>query len=102
MIRLHNGKYKALGQQKNVKVYRDKTKDMKFEFDPKTIDEGMFGINIHRASTSESYNVENWSAGCQVFKRAKDFNQFLAICEKAAKIHGNSFTLTLLESKDIK
>jgi len=101
IIRLHNGKYKALGQENPVKVFRDKTKDLKFEFDPKTIDEGLFGINIHKAGIESTY-VDGWSAGCQVFKRTKDFNEFMAICEKAKEIHGNKFSYTLLESKDIK
>ena len=101
IIRLHAGKYTALGQDRPVKVFRDKTKDLKFEFDPKTIDEGLFGINIHKAGVDSSV-VENWSEGCQVFKRARDFNEFMAICQKARQIHGNRFSYTLLTSNDIK
>lgn len=101
-IRKHQGKYDALCQQKNVKVYRDKNKDMKFDMDPNTINEGLFGINIHRSNPkTESYTVENWSEGCTVFKRVKDFNEFMTICYKAKEIHGNSFTYTVLESKDL-
>jgi hypothetical protein len=40
--------------------------------------------------------------GCQVFKRVKDFDAFMKIVKKSAKIHGNSFTYTLIESNDIK
>ncbi|AWA30626.1 hypothetical protein HYN48_11300 [Flavobacterium magnum] len=99
-IGLHQNKYEALKQQKNVKVWRDKNKDM--SFDETTIQEGVFGINIHRSNpTTESQYVENWSEGCQVFKRVKDFNEFMSICNKARAIHGNSFTYTLIESKDI-
>ena len=98
-IRLHGGKYEALGQNKPVKVYRDPNKDMKY--DETKIVEGVFGINIHKAGADSTY-VENWSEGCQVFKRAKDFEEFMAICRKARDIHGNSFTYTLLESADIK
>jgi hypothetical protein len=98
-IRLHGGKYEALGQNKPVKVYRDPNKDMKY--DETKIAEGVFGINIHKAGADSTY-VENWSEGCQVFKRAKDFEEFMAICRKARDIHGNSFTYTLLESVDIK
>jgi len=102
IIRKHQGKYDALCQDKNVKVFRDKNKDMKFDMDPKTIQEGVFGINIHRSNpTTESTFVENWSEGCTVFKRVKDFNQFMSICYKASTIHGNRFTYTVLESKDI-
>ena len=100
-IDLHQGKYKALCQRLgNVKVYRDKNKDM--TFNETVIQEGLFGINIHRSNPkTESEYVENWSEGCQVFKRVKDFNEFMAICEKAAAIHGNKFSYTLIESADI-
>ena len=96
----HQGKYDALCQRLgNVTVYRDKDKNSTFS---ETItDTGMFGINIHKAGTDSTW-VENWSEGCQVFKRVKDFNEFLAICKKAAKIHGNKFSYTLIESTDIK
>jgi hypothetical protein len=97
-IRLHQGKYEALGQAKNVKVYRDANKDMKY--DEIKIDEGVFGINIHKAGVDSTY-VENWSEGCQVFKKSADFEEFMAICRKAKAIHGNSFTYTLIESADI-
>jgi hypothetical protein len=96
----HQGKYEALCQRNgNVTVYRDANKDLVFE--EKVTDTGMFGINIHKAGQDSTW-VENWSAGCQVFKRVKDFDQFMKIIKKAAKIHGNKFSYTLLESTDIK
>ena len=98
-IGLHQGKYEALRQQKNVKVYRDANKDL--NYDENKIAEGVFGINIHKAGRDSTW-VENWSEGCQVFKRVKDFDEFMKIVKRAAKIHGNSFTYTLIESKDIK
>ena len=99
-IGLHQGKYEALTQAKNCKGTRDKDKDQ--TFDGTTIVEGIFGINCHRSNPkTESTFVENWSEGCQVFKKVKDFNNFMDICKKASVIHGNSFTYTLLESKDI-
>lgn len=98
-IRLHQGKYEALGQAKNVKVYRDSNKDLTYNED--TIQEGVFGINIHKAGADSTY-VENWSEGCQVFKRSADFDGFMAICREARKIHGNSFSYTLIRSTDIK
>ena len=98
-IRLHQGKYEALGQAKNVKVYRDANKDM--VFDETKITEGLYGINIHKAGQDSTW-VENWSEGCLVFKRVKDFDEFMKIVKKAAKIHGNSFTLTLINSNDVK
>jgi len=96
----HQGKYEALCQRLgNVTVYRDADRNLVFE--EKVTDTGMFGINIHKAGQDSTW-VENWSEGCQVFKRVKDFNEFMAICKKAAKIHGNAFSYTLLESTDIK
>jgi len=98
-IGLHQGKYEALKQAKNVKVYRDANKDL--NYDENKIQEGVFGINIHKAGADSTY-VENWSEGCQVFKRSKDFDEFMAIVRKSRDIHGNSFTYTLIESTDIK
>jgi hypothetical protein len=100
-VGLHQGKYEAMRQVKPVKVYRDKNKDM--TFNETVIEEGIFGINGHRSNpTTESAYVENWSEGCQVFKRVKDFNNWMVIMNKAKGIHGNSFTYTLLESTDIQ
>ncbi len=99
-IGLHQGKYKALKQAKPVKVYRDPNRDL--TYDETKIAEGIFGINIHRSSaTGTSTYVENWSEGCQVFSTVTDFDKFMALCEKASEIHGNSFTYTLIESSDL-
>ena len=98
-IGLHQGKYEALKQAKNVKVYRDANKDLTYNEDK--IQEGIFGINIHKAGADSTY-VENWSEGCQVFKKSADFEAFMTICRKSRDIHGNSFTYTLIESTDIK
>jgi len=95
----HQGKYDALCQRLgNVTVYRDGNRDLLFE-ETKT-DTGLFGINIHKAGQDSTW-VENWSEGCQVFKRVKDFDVFMSICKRAAKIHGNHFSYTLIESTDI-
>ena len=99
-IRPHKGQYDAVCQDKPVKVFRDNNRDL--SYDQRTIEEGIFGINIHRSnSKGESELVDGWSAGCTVFKRVKDFTEFMRICKKASQIHGNSFTYTLLESLDI-
>lgn len=102
-IRKHQGKYKALCEKsdKPVKVYRDNNRDAFLDFDRSTIEEGVFGINLHHSNYyTESFNVGKWSAGCQVFKRVKDFNYSMSIFREAKKIWGNSFTYTLLEEKD--
>ena len=98
-IGLHQGKYEALKQAKAVKVYRDFNKYM--VYDESKIQEGVFGINIHKAGVDSTY-VENWSEGCQVFKKSADFDEFMAIIRNSKDIHGNSFTYTLIESSDLK
>ena len=103
----HQNSYEALVQRKPVKVWRDNTKDEVIDYESfKTsnpVDEGFFGINIHRSNPyTESYVVNKWSAGCQVFKRVQDFTVFLAACRESAKIYGNSFTYTLIDEKDLR
>ena len=103
-IRKHQGRYYALGQQNPVKVYRDANKDGIYDYDESTVDEGLFGINIHRATKyagKKSSQVDKWSAGCQVIAKNSEWHQFLGICQIAREIHGNSFSYTLLESNDI-
>ena len=97
-IGLHQGKYEALRQVAPVTVYRDFTKDGIYQTD-KT-ETGVFGINIHKAGV-DSTRVDDWSHGCQVFKRVADFNEFMLLAKKAATFHGNRFTYTLIESKDL-
>ena len=101
---LHQGKYLALRQQKPVEVYRDNNRDKKYDLLEESIQEGIFGINIHRAtgrSGGKSIRVDKWSAGCQVIAHNDDWHAFLDICQSAREIHGNSFSYTLIESKDI-
>ena len=103
-LRLHAGKYLALGQKENVTVYRDNNRDANYDLDESKTDTGLFGINIHRASKYEgrkSTQVDKWSAGCQVIAANDDWHEFLDICQAAREIHGNSFSYTLIESKDI-
>lgn len=98
-VRKHANKYEALCQKfdKEVKVYRDNSKDTIYHLDPTTIESGIFGINIHRSSINgESYQIDGWSEGCTVFKRLKDFNEFMEIINKSKDIFGNSFTYTLI------
>ena len=97
-IGLHQGKYEALKQCGPVSVYRDFTKDGIYQTD-KT-ETGVFGINIHKAGV-DSARVDDWSHGCQVFKRVADFNEFMLLAKKAAALHGNRFSYTLIESKDL-
>tara|TARA_B110000091_G_scaffold23356_1_gene22085 strand:+ start:1184 stop:1792 length:609 start_codon:yes stop_codon:yes gene_type:complete len=103
-IRLHQGKYEALGQKKPLLVYRDDNRDNNYDLLEESVQEGIFGINIHRATGKKggkSTRVDKWSAGCQVIASYDDFEEFLGICKESSLIWGNSFSYTLLESKDI-
>ena len=95
----HGGKYEALCQRNGkVKVYRDNNRNEVLDHDPETIEDGYFGINIHRSnSRRESILVEKWSAGCQVFCDPTEFQIFMRLCKKSAELYGNSFTYTLIE-----
>ena len=100
-IGLHQGKYRALRQNAPVKVYRDSNKDLIQDYNASSIDEGMFGINIHRSNPAQASVVnEKWSAGCQVFSSPKDFDEFMAIIDQASRLHGDVFTYTLLIETD--
>ena len=95
---LHRGRYKALVQRKPVTVWRDSDRDK--EYDELRTDNGLFGINIHKAGR-DSVIVDNWSHGCQVFKRSAEYDEFIKLCEFSRELYGNSFTYTLLNSNDI-
>ena len=97
-IGLHQGKYEALRQCGVMTVYRDDIRDG--IYNENRTETGVFGINIHKAGI-DSVQVNNWSEGCQVFKRTQDFNAFMLLCKKAAALHGNRFSYTLITSNDL-
>ena len=97
----HRGKYLALCQKKPVKVYRDSNKDEIYDWNPATLEEGMFGINIHKAGKL-SQKVDTWSAGCQVFASDFAFRCFMNYCQKQIQHgHGKTFTYTLIKEEDL-
>ena len=103
-IGLHQGKYEALRQQKPVQVYRDNDLDGNYDLLEENIQEGIFGINIHRATKWEgkkSTQIDKWSAGCQVIAANDDFRLFMEICNKAKDTWSNSFTYTLINTNDL-
>jgi len=94
-IDLHQGKYEALCQlHGKVRVYIDPDLDM--VYDEEKVTKGMYSINIHCVEEDPAF-TEDWSDGCQIFKRKQDFNEFMGILKKSAEIHGNKFSYTLLE-----
>ena len=99
-IGLHQGKYKALVQQKPVTVIRDYDRNALLDFNNGKEDTGLFGINIHRANaTGTTKNIDKYSAGCQVFENADDFAKFLELAEKHNTMYGNNFTYTLVDER---
>lgn len=89
----HKGKYTALVQCKPISVYRDNNRNN--VFDTKKIEIGIFGINIHKAGVKSQY-VQNWSEGCVVFQKSKDFDEFMKLVQKSVKLYGDKFTMTLI------
>lgn len=103
-IGLHQGKYEALRQVKPVQVYRDNNLDVCYDLNEEDVEQGIFGINIHRATKYEgrtSTQIDKWSAGCQVIASNDDWQDFMDLCRQSRDIWGNSFTYTLIESDDI-
>lgn len=115
-IGLHKGKYKALVQATKINVFRDNNKDdiadvmsshftssplyRGNEINPKLhIDTGYFGINCHHAGNIISDFIGLYSAGCQVMKNTKLYNnEFLPIIIDNIK---NTITYTLIEESNL-
>ena len=94
----HRGQYEALVQTGGrVTVWRDANRDTTLNMDPATAEDGYYGINIHRASTRGSTQVDRWSAGCQVAGDPTDFESFMGLCRRSAALYGPRFTYTLVE-----
>jgi len=94
---MHRNRYKALVQHRAVEVWRDNNRDNILDTGGRKYT-GIFGINIHRSNpVSRSILVDKWSAGCQVFKSAADFKEFISICERSEQ---QEFTYTLLDESD--
>ena len=100
-IDMHLGKYLAVCQRlQKVQIVRDYNRNAILDFYNGKIDTGMFGINIHRAKkTGTTYEVENHSAGCQVFQKASEFDFFMKLCKAHRELYGNKFTYTLIDQR---
>lgn len=60
------------------------------------------GINIHRANPSSCMvSLDEFSAGCQVFRCAARFDSFKAQVRQSQRIFGNRFTCTLLAESEL-
>jgi hypothetical protein len=101
---LHRKEYKALVQTGGkVTVIRDYDRNAVLDFFNGHETTGWYGINIHRARPhGETKIVDRWSAGCQVFKNANDFDTFIGLCESQRMYYGNKFTYTLIDLRALK
>jgi len=99
-IGFHKGLYKALTQKNPMTIIRDYNRDSVLDFNNGRESEGVFGINIHRATEQgTSTNVDNWSAGCQVIADSSNFNELMNLAETHRNLYGNSFNYTLIDER---
>ena len=100
-IGLHRGIYKALVQTgAPVTIIRDYDRNAVLDFYNGNYITGYFGINIHRADKDGStFSVSKYSAGCQVFQNADQFEEFLKMCDYHRELYGNYFTYTLIDQR---
>lgn len=94
---------KALVQRGELEIYRDADGNATANEagSGKKERDKNFGINIHHA-LEDTWAVEDWSAGCQVFKRIVDHTEFLLICQKFGTYENHKrFGYTLLHEADL-
>ncbi len=102
-IGMHKGEYEALVQKRPVTVIRDYERKAYLDFMNGKKDTGLFGIDIHRAlAQGTTLYVDKFSAGCQVFQNADDFDFFMNLCRNHTELYGNSFTYTLVDFRAMR
>jgi hypothetical protein len=94
----HKGQYDALTQNKPVTVIRDYDRNAVLDYNNGREETGQFGINIHKAG-KDSKDVGQWSAGCQVFQKSDDFENFMELVRKQKQMYGDKFTYTLIDER---
>jgi len=103
-IGLHRSKYEALVQTGSpVTTIRDNDRNAYINYFAPT-NSGFFGINIHRASRgkNDAAVIDKDSAGCQVFRDEKDFDEMMNLAKIHKGKYGNKFTYTLIDERDTK
>jgi len=115
VIGLHRNSYEALVQRgpKPITIYRDADRDLVFEMSEDKKETGFYGCNLHKAGkdsrkisgvNSRTGKKYTWSAGCQVFKRERDFNEFMDLCHLQIDAHPSwtTYTYTLINEEDLR
>lgn len=86
----------ALVQHSTCSVYRDGNRNLILDFDPSTIDVGLFGINFHQATGSYS------SAGCQTVEKQEWVDRVRALVDAQIKAgYGETLSYTLVKEHDL-
>jgi hypothetical protein len=99
-IGLHKGKYEALVQSEPVVTIRDDDRNSYINYFAET-SEGLYGINIHKASRKDNVAfIDKDSAGCQVFRDEKDFNEMMSLAKISKAKYGNTFSYILIDERD--
>jgi len=90
--------HKALVQVQPIKVYRDATLDEFKTFKEDSVDEGLFGINMHHAAKGIiSKWIGVYGAGCQVHTDCNKYdNEFIPLVERSVLYGNRHFSYTLL------
>lgn len=97
---LHKGKYEALVQCGEFKVWRDNDRDGVLARTGLVHTSFGGGINLHKAG-KDSSRVDLWSAGCQVLKREADFARVMTLAHAQADAgRGKTFTYALIDVGD--
>jgi hypothetical protein len=107
-IGLHHD-YEAMQQVGKMNYIRDNNKNTILDWVYKQTGQykmysEIASTNIHHAyKVGTTKNVDNWSAGCQVFANIDNFNEFMGIVKGNVNDYKfpNLFTYTLFESDDI-
>jgi hypothetical protein len=101
-IGLHRNQYEALVQVKPVTVIRDADRNALINYFAPT-QTGLYGINIHKAQKGKNNEdiIGRDSAGCQVFRNLNDYMDMMRMAKISRKNHGNSYTYTLIDQRDV-
>lgn len=99
---LHRNKYEALVQRKPVTVIRDDDRNALINYLAPT-QTGLYGINIHKSTKGKNNEdiIGLDSAGCQVFRNIRDFEDMMQLARISKNKYGNNFTYTLLDDRDL-
>lgn len=83
VITRDNSQYDQAGNKYELRIFNDKTYS------------GHFGINFHKSGDPQGNAVNDWSAGCQVFKVKKEFDEVMSMANFATQKGQKTFSYFL-------